>query len=245
MDVELNTALRRLADYDSPERRKDFYRALLDATLIMAVGTDVQQGETQEFALLEDEAGKISIPAFTDELAIQNFLRPGLGTLEVASVVLFQMALVNQATAVVLNPGSDVSLRLTQGEIQQLADGKVPDTGNVGILTHVGAARVASEAEWPPRLAEHVRTALRGIPSVERGFLFRMAPPEDEERAFLGVCFNATATPSELATAMSQLAERIIAPPGGLELIVLAGELLGRVERVEVPVFSRQPQQLH
>jgi len=243
----IDEALCRLLEYDGPERREQLYEALLGGSLLVVVGEDASDESGGErdpgpaFALLEGEDGRVRIPAFTAAHRAGDFLRPGMTVARIPAVDLFELAVANRVAAVVLNPGEEATLRLLSGELAALADRKLPDVGQMGILRSIESSAPGDVANPPRAFVRHVTKTLDAQPLVCRAYLFSMTPSGGEPAVFLGVQLDERAEGRDFQMVLQQLGDRIISPPelGNVELVVLEADLLERVRLAHRPVFER------
>jgi len=187
---EVEAAMRRVADQDTPENRRALFELLLDATLTAAAIDNPSTEAERGLAMLEGQDGLV-LPVFTAVDALRAWRRTGYTPVAVPGRTLFEMAVRYDAARIEVNPASIPRGWISRTEIAALASGRIPPAptearGQPG--RQPSQVKVGRPAVRPPdALIEAARRALDSQPNAIEAWLFVMAEGSDPPQLMVGV----------------------------------------------------------
>jgi hypothetical protein len=171
-----------------------FYRALLDATLLIIDEAPVagaparrtlEPGTQLTLRHVEIE-GTPHVPVFTARSRLEAFISSEVTTLSVGGRDLLAIL---QAAHVILNPGADYGKRLVPGEIAALLDGSIFATHTTHVVPEAREVLLAQPADYPHHLTEALKPYLAGRKDVRAAYLARYHDParDPEPHTLIGI----------------------------------------------------------
>jgi hypothetical protein len=187
-DVE--AAMRRVAEQDTPENRRALFELLLEASLTAAAVDTPPPGAEQGLAMLESKDGPV-LPVFTGVDALLAWRPTGYTPVPVPARTLFDMAARYDAARIEVNPASMPRGWISRTEIAALAQGQIPhgpSDAPVQTGPQPSQVKVGRPAATPPDgLVDAVRRALESEPHAVAGWLFVMAQGSEPAQLMVGV----------------------------------------------------------
>lgn len=194
LDVE--GAMRRVAEHDTPEHRRALFELLLGATLLAATADPSPSGAEQRLATLAGENGA-TLPVFTRPDALLAWRPSGYTPVAVTGRALFELAAHDKTARIEVNPASVPRGWISRTEIEALAQGRLP-LGPTEEVAPPPELNVGPPAVRPPdALIEAVRRALEAQPHAVAGWLFATVQGDGPPQLMVGV---------QLARALDQTA---------------------------------------
>lgn len=133
----LEEAMRAIAERDVHETRAALYRRLLDAWLLAITPPTMEDPSAGVFRFSGQlplvtvaHTDGMVLPAFTSAKRVGEWLPAGGQYVALPARELLTVALDVDASRIHLNPGSQTQGTITRFEIEQLADGRLPDEGH-------------------------------------------------------------------------------------------------------------------
>jgi hypothetical protein len=190
-------AMRRVAEQDTPERRRALFELLLETTLLAATADPSPLDAGPGLATTAGENGPV-LPVFTRSDALLAWRPSGYRPVAIVGRSLFEMAARYQTARIEVNPASVPRGWISRTEIEALAQGRLP-LGLTQELAPSGEVKIGPPAVRPPDgLIESARRALDTQPDAVAGWLFAMVQGDGAPQLMVGV---------KLASGLDQAAE--------------------------------------
>jgi hypothetical protein len=182
--LEVEGAMRRVAENDTPEHRRALFELLLGATLLAATA-DTPPSE-QQLAMLAGDNGPV-LPVFTRADALLAWRSSGYTPIAVTGRALFEMAARYETDRIEVNPASVPRGWISRAEIEALAQGQLP-LGPTEPLVAPGEMMVGPPAVRPPEaLIDAARRALESQADAVAGWLFASSSGDGAAQLMVGV----------------------------------------------------------
>jgi hypothetical protein len=123
--LEVEGAMRRVAEQDTPENRRALFELLLASTLLAATPDASSAGTEQGLATITGEDGP-SLPVFTRIEALLAWRPTGYAPVALTGRTLFETAARYKTAKIEVNPASVPRGWISRAEIDALAHGQVP-----------------------------------------------------------------------------------------------------------------------
>ncbi|MFZ0973452.1 MAG: enhanced serine sensitivity protein SseB C-terminal domain-containing protein [Solirubrobacteraceae bacterium] len=123
--LEVEGAMRRVAEQDTPENRTALFELLLGATLLAATSDSNSEGGERGLAMIAGEDGP-ALPVFTRIEAMLAWRPTGYGPVALTGRTLFETAARYNTAKIEVNPASVPRGWISRAEIESLAQGCVP-----------------------------------------------------------------------------------------------------------------------
>ena len=123
--LEVEGAMRRVAEQDTPENRTALFELLLGATLLAATSDSNSEGAERGLAMIAGEDGP-ALPVFTRIEAMLAWRPTGYGPVALTGRTLFETAARYNTAKIEVNPASVPRGWISRAEIESLAQGRVP-----------------------------------------------------------------------------------------------------------------------
>ena len=123
--LEVEGAMRRVAEQDTPENRTALFELLLGATLLAATPDSSSGGTEPGLATIAGEDGP-ALPVFTRLEAMLAWRPTGYGPVALTGRTLFETAARYKTAKIEVNPASVPRGWISRAEIESLAQGRVP-----------------------------------------------------------------------------------------------------------------------
>jgi len=208
--TEVEAAMRRVAERDTPEHRRALFELLLDATLTAAAVGKPAPGAEQGLAMLESKEGPVLL-VFTGIDALLAWRATGYTPVAVPGRTLFEMAARHGTARIEVNPASVPRGWISRTEIEALAEGQIPvgpTEERAQPSREPTRVKVGRPAVRPPDdLIEAARQALRSQPHAVAGWLFLIAEGSDSPRLMVGVELARGLSQSDVDAAMQAILE--------------------------------------
>ena len=176
---EVEAAMRRVAEQDTPENRRALFELLLEASLTAAAVDTPPPGAEQGLAMLESKDGPVLL-VFTGVDALLAWRPTGYTPVPVPACTLFDMAARYDVARIEVNPASMPRGWISRTEIAALAQGQIPQgPSDAPVQTgpQPSQVKVGGPAAAPPdALIDAVRRALDSQPHAVAGWLFVRHP---------------------------------------------------------------------
>jgi hypothetical protein len=187
---EVEAAMRRVAEQDTPGNRRALFELLLGATLTAAAIDNPPTQAELGLAMLEGKDGLV-LPVFTAVDALRAWRPTGYTPVAVPGRMLFEMAARYDAARIEVNPASVPRGWISRTEIAALASGRIPSgptEARAQPSRQPSQVKVGRPAVRPPdALIEAVRRALDSHPPAVEAWLFVTAEGSDPARLMIGV----------------------------------------------------------
>ncbi|MGH2886115.1 MAG: SseB family protein [Solirubrobacteraceae bacterium] len=184
--LEIEGAMRRVAEQDTPEHRRALFELLLGATLLATTADPAPAGAEQGLATVAGENGPV-LPVFTRPEALLAWRPDGYKPVGVTGRVLFEIAARHKAARIDVNPASAPRGWISRTEIEALAQGRLP-LGPTQELAPAGGMKVGPPAVRPPdALIQAARRALEAQPHAVAGWLFATEQDDGAAQLIVGV----------------------------------------------------------
>jgi hypothetical protein len=228
--AEVERAMERVAADDTADTRSVLYRALLDATLVVATphapaveGARIaQEGDTIELVMHHGEDGPV-LPVFTSVERLLEWQPQGGGYAALQGRALFELALATEAAWLAVNPGSATSGAISRYELESLARGRMP-IGGAEVMAEGAEVRIGQAAHPPPADAvAALRRAVEAEQHAVAAWLFLMQEGSSEPEHVLGIALADGVTEADGEAALRGIAEEAGAQsPGARDILVMA-----------------------
>jgi hypothetical protein len=184
--LEIEGAMRRVAEQDTPEHRGALFELLLGATLLAATADPPPTGGEQSLATVAGENGPV-LPVFTRPDALLAWRRRGYTPVAVTGRAMFEMAARHDTARIEVNPASSPRGWISRTEIEALAQGRLP-LGPARELAPASEMKVGLPAARPPdALIQAARLALEAQPHAVAGWLFATEQSDGKPQLMVGV----------------------------------------------------------
>ena len=178
-NTALVEAMQAVAVNDSEQSRATLFRLLLDARLIVAtpdappapVRRLAGPSERMAVVMQQDEEGTL-LPLFTSVDTLLAWQPQGTGFAVLAASALFQIAMADPTTRIVIDPGSFPQGILTSFEIATLASGRLPLSGSEVLAAGTQLSVGRPSTPPPDDVVQAVRDALAAEPGAQAAWLF-------------------------------------------------------------------------
>jgi type III secretion system (T3SS) SseB-like protein len=185
--LEVEGAMRRVAEQDTPESRTALFELLLGATLLAATPDSDSEGAEGGLAMIAGEDGP-ALPVFTRLEAMLAWRPSGYGPVPLTGRTLFETAARYKTAKIEVNPASVPRGWISRAEIESLAQGRVPLGPTEQPSARQSESRVAPPSFRPPdALIEAVRRALDVQADAVAGWLFARVPEGGPAQLMVGV----------------------------------------------------------
>ena len=196
--LEVEGAMRRVAEQDTPENRRALFELLLVATLLAATPDASSAGTEQGLATITGEDGP-ALPVFTRIEALLAWRPTGYDPVALTGRTLFETAARYKTAKIEVNPASVPRGWISRAEIDALAQGQVPrgpSAPPASAHEPVAAYEPAPAYEPavqrpsvrpPEALIEAARRALEAQPHAVAGWLFATEPASGPAQLMVGV----------------------------------------------------------
>jgi hypothetical protein len=186
----------------------DFYRLLLENTLLVLGTAEGQESATQELTLapgsrfnlvtgLKD--GQPYLPVFSSLVRMQEFVKQESKYLSMKGRDLFELT---RGAPVILNPASEYGKELTAEQVAQLLN---------PMQRAPRPPSPVSEAEYPMPLVEALRRVFAANPDVEAAWMIQVTfADRGEAHPLVGIETDAATDFRKLALAIQQEAEESV-----------------------------------
>lgn len=192
VSLEVEQAMRRVAERDTPENRRALFELLLGATLLAATAQSTPESGEQGLATVAGEDGP-ALPVFTRNEALLAWRPTGYRPVALTGRTLFETAARYKTAKIEVNPGSVPRGWISRTEIDALAQGRVPVGPTEEPMPsheHLPSQelRVEPPSVRPPEaLIEAARRAIEAQPNAVAGWLFATAPSDGTSRLMVGI----------------------------------------------------------
>jgi hypothetical protein len=184
--LEVERAMRRVAEQDTPENRRALFELLLASTLLAATADPPPPGIEPDLATVAGENGAV-LPVFTRADALLAWRPSGYAPIALSGRTLFEMAARYETARVEVNPASVPRGWISRTEIEALAQGRLP-LDPTQERAPVGEMKVGPPAVRPPdALIQAARRALEAQPNAVAGWLFVTEPADGTAQLMVGV----------------------------------------------------------
>lgn len=197
--LDLEGAMRRVAEQDTAEHRRALFELLLESTLLAAtVDPSPPGGGEQGFATLAGDNGPV-LPVFTRPDALLAWRPIGFRPVAVTGQALFEMAARYKTARIDVNPASVPRGWISRTEIEALSEGRLP-LGPHEEVAPSGETKIGPPAVRPPdALIDAARRALESQPHAVAGWLYSVVQGDGAPQLMVGV---------QLARGLDQTAEQ-------------------------------------
>jgi hypothetical protein len=190
--LEVEGAMRRVAEQDTPENRTALFELLLGATLLAATPDSNSAGAEPGLAMITGEDGP-TLPVFTRIEAMLAWRPTGYAPVALTGRTLFETAARYKTAKIEVNPASVPRGWISRAEIEALAHGRVPlgpsgqpAAGNEPASpTELKLARATVRP--PEALIEAARRALVAQPHALAGWIFETVQAAGPPQLMVGV----------------------------------------------------------
>lgn len=230
-----------LATASTQEARRNFYRALLNSTLLLA-----QEGVGSRPVLFADEAGSVVLPVFTDLERLRKVCLDVRGYSALPACDIFRLALKNNIHCVNINPEYGPGGYLEHHELEALANGEIPDLPTVAepslgepTLIPMGDPKLPTQ-EVLDKMQATARSLLARETSVDEGYLILTGSNDGNSQLTIALRFRTAASEDDKAGFSRRFVpsiEDVIGQP--LKLLWLEGERYKAVQSVVEPFYRR------
>lgn len=233
---------------DNPETRRTLYEAFLKSTLIIPIYGEIEGLPDDEWQVLskavdvgfmcgKDEQGRPILFAFTDVESLLTWKPQGCRYLGMDATGVFRLVISNGFASVVVNYKGPTGGVLTRGEIEDLAEGRIPIRTEFGVKEFhpPSGARLTYglPAKKPP---EELVRKLQGVfalqDSIVEAYLFQGQLEQDEPYPMVGLIFTKDINREEIPALIQILGkevEPLLSKGQFLDFIELKGDLLAGV----------------
>ena len=196
--LEVEGAMRRVAEHDTPENRTALFELLLRATLLAATPDSNSEGAERGLAMIAGEDGP-ALPVFTRIEAMLAWRPTGYGPVALTGRTLFETAARYKTAKIEVNPASVPRGWISRAEIESLAQGRVPlgPSGQPAVSSESAASnepaspselKLARPTVLPPEaLIEAARRALVAQPHTLAGWICETVPADGPPQLMVGV----------------------------------------------------------
>ncbi|MGO9499410.1 MAG: SseB family protein [Solirubrobacteraceae bacterium] len=196
--LEIEGAMRRVAEQDTPESRTALFELLLGATLLAATPDSDSEGAKGGLAMIAGDDGP-ALPVFTRLEAMLAWRPTGYGPVALTGRMLFETAARYKTAKIEVNPASVPRGWISRAEIEALAHGRVP-VGPSGQLAAPNQPAASNDPASPTEvklarptvrpgeaLIEAARRALLAQPHTLAGWIFENVPGDGPPELMVGV----------------------------------------------------------
>jgi SseB protein N-terminal domain len=254
----LVAAIAQLAQTQSDENWRDFYKELVESNFWLVVANPVEgitEGEVPRetglragFVALRDDVGQVTVPAFTDLGTLQTWAPPGHPWMVVPALPLLREIVKNPDAQLVINRRCEGQWRVTHDEIVSLAGGEVPQRAVspklLAEMIHNPNVKLKPlPGDWPAELISVLRNALVLQRPVVDGYAFELIAGATQH-AVIGLRFTEEPEPAlftEITDKLRAIAKRLLVAGQSLEYMALnERDVLARVAESVEPFFTRR-----
>jgi hypothetical protein len=193
--------------------------------------------------VLTNPQGQTALPVFTDEEAVRLWQPEGAPYVAFHAPDLFQLALQNNADALVVNVAGPTGGEITRHELSVLAQGTLPDADGSMTIDEDTQVLIGAPTDPPQELISALSAGMGAHSEIESGYLTVMAIGAGEPHLVAGVRFSQIPPEEHIGVIMRDLSDAVrpvLAPDQYLDFVVVDDTDFGRaVEASGIAVFAR------